>query len=134
MHELESALARFSQISFGTFKSTADNILQKHAPIKKRYIRANQASFINSKIHKEVIKRARLSNKFIDSNTDVDRIAYNKQRNYCASLIRKEKKSLYSNLNIRDVTNNKNFWRKVKSLFSEKVNLQTKILLQKLRK
>ena len=45
MHELESALARFSQISFGTFKSTVDNILQKHASIKKRYVRANQASF-----------------------------------------------------------------------------------------
>ena len=36
VHELESALSRFSQISFGTFKSTFDNIPQKHAPIKKR--------------------------------------------------------------------------------------------------
>ena len=94
MLELESALARFSQISFGTFKSTVDYILQKHAPIKKRYVRANQASFINSKIHKEVMRRTRLRNKFIDSKTDADRIANNKQRNYCVSLIRKEKKSL----------------------------------------
>ena len=67
MHELESALARFSQVSFGTFKSTVDNILQKHAPIKKRYVRANQASFVNSKIHKEVIRMIRLRNKFIES-------------------------------------------------------------------
>ena len=67
MHELESALARFSQISFGIFKSTVDNILQKHAPIKKRYVRANQASFVNSKIHKEVIRMTRLRNKFIES-------------------------------------------------------------------
>ena len=51
MHELESTFSRFSQISFGTFKSTLDNILDKHAPIKKRYFRANQASFMNSKIH-----------------------------------------------------------------------------------
>ena len=43
MHELESALARFSQISFGTFKSTVNNILQKHAPLKKGYVRTNQA-------------------------------------------------------------------------------------------
>ena len=64
MHELESALARFSQISFGTFKSTVDNILQKHAPIKKRYVRANQASFMNSKIHKEVMRRTCLRNKY----------------------------------------------------------------------
>ena len=81
MHELESTLARFSQISFGTSKSTVDNILQKHAPIKKRYVGANQTSFINSKIHKEVMRRTRLRNKFIDSKTDADRRAYNKQRN-----------------------------------------------------
>ena len=129
MHEFESALSRFSQISFGTFKSIVDNILQKHAPIKKRYVRANQASFINSKIHKEVMRRTRLRNKFIDSKTDADRIAYNKQRNYCVSLIRKEKKAYYSNLNIRDVTNNKTFWRKGKPLYSEKVYLQINILL-----
>ena len=72
MHELESALARFSQISFGTFKSTVDNILQKHAPIKKRYVRTNQTSFINSKIQKEVMRRIRLRNTFIDSKTDGD--------------------------------------------------------------
>ena len=94
MHELENALLRFSQISFGTFKSTVDNILQKHAPIKKRYVRANQASFINSKIHKEAMRRTRLRNKFIDSKVDADRIAYNKQRNYCVSLIRKDERSL----------------------------------------
>ena len=127
-------LARFSQISFGTFKSTVDNILQEHAPIKKRYVPANQASFINSKIHIEVMRRNRLRNKFIDSKTDTDRIAYNKQRNYCVRLIRKEKKVYYSNLKIRDVTDNKTFWRKVKPLFSEKVNLQTKILLVEKRK
>ena len=126
LHELESALARFSQISFETFKSTVDNIRQKHAPIKKKYVRANQASFINSKIHKEVMRRTRLRNKFIGCKTNADRIAYYKQLNYCVSLIRKEKHSHYSNLNIRHVTDDKTFWRKVKPLFSEKVNLQTK--------
>ena len=94
MHEFERALARFSQISFGTFKSTVDNILQKHAPIKKRYVRSNQASFINSKIHKEVMRRTRLKNKFIDSKTGADGIANNKQRNYCVSLYEKKKKTI----------------------------------------
>ena len=44
------------------------------------------------------MRRTSLKNKFIDSKTDVDRIAYNKQRNYCVSLIRKEKKAYRSNL------------------------------------
>ena len=38
MHELEITLSSFFQILFWTFKSTADNILQKYAPIKKRFI------------------------------------------------------------------------------------------------
>ena len=94
MHELESTLSSFSEISFGAFKSTVDNILQKHAPIKTRYFQANQASFINSKIHKEIMRRARLRNTFIDSKTDAGRIVYNKQRNCCVSVIQKEKKGL----------------------------------------
>ena len=86
-----------------TFKSTVDNILWKHAPIKKKYVRANQVSFMNCKIHKEVIRRTRLRNKFIESKTDADRIAYNKQRYYCVSLKPEEKTAYYSNLNIRGV-------------------------------
>ena len=84
---------------------------------------------MNSKIHKEVMKRTRLRDKFIDSKTNANRIAYNKQRNYCVSLIQKEKRAHYRSFNIRDVTDNKTFWRKLKPLYSEKVNLQTKNLL-----
>ena len=46
IHELESALPSFSQIPFGTFKSTVDNILQEHAPIKKK-ICPGKSSFIH---------------------------------------------------------------------------------------
>ena len=91
MHELESTFSSFSQISFGTFKNTVDNTLQKHAPLKKRYVRQNQASLIKSKIHKEIMRGTRLRNKFSDSKTDADRIAFNKQHNFCVILMRKEK-------------------------------------------
>ena len=94
IHELESTLLSFSQILFGTFKSIVDNILQKHAPIKNRYVRANQASLRSSKMHKEIVRKTRLRNKFIDSKTEADRIAYNKKPNYCVSLIRKEKRHI----------------------------------------
>ena len=73
------------------------------------------------------MRRTRLRIKLFDSKTDTDRITYNKQRNYCVSLIRKEKKNTYcNNLKISDIVDNKIFWKKVKPLFSEKVNLQTK--------
>lgn len=65
MHELESTLLSFSQISFGRFKSTGANALQKNALIIKRSVRTNQASVINSKKQKEGLRRTRLRNKFI---------------------------------------------------------------------
>ena len=60
-----------------------------------------------------------LRNKLMD-NTDAYRIAYKKQRNYCISLIWKRKMTNFSNLKLRDVTDSKAFWKKVKPLFSEK--------------
>ena len=60
-----------------------DNILQEHAPIKERYVRADQFSFIGSKIHREKTKNTRLRNKFIESKTDADRIAYNQEEFIC---------------------------------------------------
>ena len=37
------------------------------------------------------MKRSRLRNKFLNTKSDLDRKAYNKQRNYLVSLMRKEK-------------------------------------------
>ena len=65
--------------------------LQKQGPIKKRYARANQAPYTNKKLSKEIMKRSRLRNKFLNTRSDLDRKAYNKQRNYVVSLLRKEK-------------------------------------------
>ena len=53
--------------------------------------------------------RTYLRNKFIDSKTDADRRAHNKQRNYCVSLIREEKESRFRLLKIRDVMDHKIF-------------------------
>ena len=55
--------------------------------------------------------------------------AYNEQRNRCVKLVRSAKKAYYSNLSIKDVHDNKIFWKIVKTLFSEKVNTNENIML-----
>ena len=74
------------------------NILQKHSPSKKRYVRAKQAPFIDKNINKHM-KRSRLCNNFLSTKSYIDHIAYNTQRNLCVSLIRQVKKQFLSNLN-----------------------------------
>ena len=82
----------FTNIPSNLFKETVNIILEKHAPTKKKYVRANQAPFITKTLSKEIMKRSRLRNKFLNTKSDIDRKAYNKQRNSVVSLLRKKKK------------------------------------------
>ena len=68
--------------------------------------------FINKKINKEIMKRSRLRNKFLNTISDIDRKTYNKQCNLCAGFIRSEKKNFVSNINASDITDNKPFGRR----------------------
>ena len=73
------------------------------------------------------MKRSRLRNKFLNTKSDIDRKAYNKQRNLCVSLIRREKKNFFNNISTRDITDNKIFWKAVKPLFTDKIQTKSKI-------
>ena len=54
---------------------------------------------MNKKLSKKIMKRSRLRNKFLNSKSDLEKKAWNKQRNDIVSLLRKEKKEFYDNLN-----------------------------------
>ena len=58
-----------------------------------------------------------MRNKFLRERTETNRMAYNIQRNYCVSLIRKTKRDYYSNLNHKQVTDNRIFLKTVKAFF-----------------
>ena len=75
---------------------------------------------MNQKLSKEIMTRSRLRNKFLKTKTDANRKANNKQRNYCASLFRREKKSFFNNLDTKKIVDNKRFWQTVKPFFSDK--------------
>ena len=75
------------------------------------------------------MKRSRLRNKFLNIKSDIDTNAYNKQRNVCASLIRRENKNFFNNISTRDIADNKTFWKTVKPLFTDKIQTKSKITL-----
>ena len=52
-----------------------------------------------------------LRNKFLRCRSDENKKAYNEQRNRCVKLVRSAKKAYYSNLSIKDVNDNENFWK-----------------------
>ena len=75
------------------------------------------------------MKRSRLKNTFLKSKTEIDRLEYNRQRNLCVSLIRKEKKFFFQEIDLSDISENKKFWKTVKPFFTDKIQVKSKITL-----
>ena len=107
-----------------------NRVLDRHAPQKKRYIRANQKPFITSELNKAIMNRSRLRNRYLKFRTSELKIVYTKQRNYSVNLLRKEKKIYYNNLDLNNITDNKQFWRNVKPLLSDKTAKVVKLRLR----
>ena len=62
--------------------------------------------------------------------TDVNWANYKKQRNFCVTLLRRTKKEYFQNLNVKDLSDNKKFWKLIKPYFSNKGLNSNKILLK----
>ena len=64
--------------------------------------------------------RLRLRNKHLKHKTEENCLLHTQQRNKCVSLLRKTKINYYGNLNEKDITDNKKFWKTVKPFLSDK--------------
>ena len=95
-------------------------ILNKHAPLKMKYVRANDQPFITKELRKEHMKRSRLRNKYLKNKNEVNARTYKVQRNKCVSLLKEAKKVYFENLQPSNVCDNKKFWKIVNPLFTEK--------------
>ena len=94
-----------------------------------KYIRGNDKQFMNKVLSKATMQRTKLRNNFLKDPSAANKFSYNKQRNWCVSLLRKEKKKYFANLHEKDITDNKNFWQTIKSFHSEKTKSREKITL-----
>ena len=63
------------------------------------------------------MKRSRLRHKYLKSKSLTDRKKYNVQRNFCKKLLRTTKKEYFKNLEVKNVTDNRTFWRTAVPLF-----------------
>ena len=99
---IETGLSDFHKMTVTVMKSQYQkqkpkiisyrNVLDKHAPMKHKYTRANQAPFMNKFLQKAVMNRSRLKNKYLRNKTSENLEAYKKQRNTCVYMFRNGKK------------------------------------------
>ena len=73
--------------------------------------------------------RSRLKSCCNKTRSDENKTNKKTQRNFCTKMLRKTKKYYFSKVNPKLVTDNKNFWRIIKSYFSNKGNFCNKTMI-----
>ena len=84
---------------------------------------------MTKELQREIMKRSRLRNNSLRTKSQEDRLKYNKQQDFCKKLLRTAKKLCFNNLDIKEVVDNRSFWKTVSSLFSTKCSKGDKIIL-----
>ena len=84
---------------------------------------------MNRTLSKAFMHRSKLKNRYHKFPTEANKNLYKKHRNFCVSLLKKEKKKYYNNLDLKVIENNNTFWKSIKPLFSGKCKSKTNITL-----
>ena len=129
--DLRASIQRESLKAYTDFENIFLSVLNKHAPMKRKTIRANQVPYMTKTLRKSIMKRSELETKFHRFKTVSNQNAFKKQRNYVSKLYKKERKKFYENLNLNEITDNKKFWTTLKPFFSEKGPTKKKITIVK---
>ena len=111
-------------IDYDTFQEIMVFLLNVYAPLKKKYLRENHASFVTKELRKAVMERTRLRNIYLKPRTETTKVAYNQQIIKCVSILKKAK-----SLNVKFVKDNKKFWKKISPIFSNKIKSKEKTTL-----
>ena len=77
---------------------------------KMKYIRSNNCNFITNELRKAITNRSKLRNKFLKTRNEESRRRFNRQRNFCVSLLHKTKRRFFGKLNHKVVSNNRKFF------------------------
>ena len=125
--DLSSTLSNLltKEATYDDFEKMYITILDLHAPAKKKFVRGNNAPFMNKTLSKAFMHRSKLKNEFNKNPTEENKRIYHKQRNYCVNLLNKEKRKYYNDLDPVIMGDNRKFWQRVKPLFSDKQKSQS---------
>ena len=71
----------FSELDFATLRKIFIEILDKFAPLQKKYIRANHSKFVTKELSKAIMLRSKLRNQLLKTKSQESKMKYNKQKN-----------------------------------------------------
>ena len=128
-NDLKASLAEKGSNSYIDFEIIFLQILEKHAPTKKKYVRANEVPYMTKSLRKAIMKRSELETKYYKCKSLMNYRVFKKQKNFVSCLYKKARKTFYENIDTNFVQDNKTFWKTVKPFLSNKGSQSRKITL-----
>ena len=97
-----------NSLDFVSLKKCFMELLNKVAPLKTKFLRANHSKFVIKDLSKAIMLRIKLRNQFLKKRILEARTKNNKQKNICVSLVKNAKRNYYENLDLKDANDKKN--------------------------
>ena len=108
----KSKLDSIEKLDDQLFESTFIDVLSTNTPVTTKKVRVNNHQFMTKALRKTIMTRSRLKNAYLKTRNSKNWENYKKQRNFCTDLLKKTKSEYFRNLNIKELNNNKKFWKK----------------------
>ena len=127
--ELRDELRKSEAQGYYHFEVIFLRVLEKHAPMKQKVLRANDKPYMTKVLRKAIMRRATLKSKFLKNKTDESLKEFKKHKNYTKRLAKRERTKYFANLDLNKYTENIKFWNTVKPMFSSSSRGSNKITL-----
>ena len=127
--ELRSNLILAHPSTYGNFESIFMNTLEANAPTKKKIVRGNNKPHMSRTLRRAIMKRSNLKTIANKTKREDDIRKYKDQRNLVVKLNIQSKRNHFRMMQAKKIDNDKEFWKTVKPLFSNKNPMSEKIIL-----
>ena len=108
-----------NKTDYSNFEKAFETILERHAPLKTKFLRGNHQPHVTKDLRKAIMLRSKLKNKANKTKKLEDYCQYKRQRNLVVNLNRSSKQSFFANTR----NSPKNFWKAVKPYFGGKKSI-----------
>ena len=107
--KLCTSLSSETVLNYTSFEENFLGVLNKHAPLKKKLLCANNPPYVIKALREAIIKRSYLEKLCFRKKIAESLKKYKKHKNFCSRLYKKERKKYFDILDVNKITDNKAF-------------------------
>ena len=84
--------------NYESFETIFIEVLNKHASLRKKFLRANHAPYIIKTLRKAIMGRSQLETKYLNTKTQTNFKLYTKHKKICSKLYKRYRSKYYLSL------------------------------------